>query len=1343
MGNAAGRIPRQDPGEPLALSFAQEQLWLLDQITPGTPTYNVPLALRLVGPLDPETLDRTLVEILRRHQVLRTVFSEREGYPEARLIATPSHVLVTCDLTQESDHGRAIKIALHEEAKRPFALDHGPLVRVLLLRLGPESHILSVTMHHVVCDAWSLPVLIQEISQLYAAISEGRASPLPELPIQYSDFAAWQRNRLTGALLDSHLNYWREALDSACELIALPLDRPRPRPAGWSGDSVRFLVDRSVSAALRQVAQQHSASPFVTVLATFFALLFRESGQSDIVAGCPVANRNRPELEALVGYFVNSLPLRVQVSGSQSFVELLEAVRTCVLGGLDHAELPFEKMVEELALKREPTHHPLFQVLFAWQSSRAGALQKGGWSIEPIEAETGAARFEWSLVVNESADGLEGSFRYRTDLFDRITIERIVNHWLRLLSSAVETPHALVGQLQMLDAAEREQVIFGFNDTVRQYEAKLVPDLISARAQERGSAVAVKFGERELSYAELEERSNQLAQGLLLRGVGREHLVGVCMERSLELVVALLGVMKAGAAYVPLEPRYPRERLAGMVEEGGIRVVITQGRWAGELPAGVDVLLLEGWEALAGYAGSRPEVALAPGNLAYVIYTSGSTGRPKGAMNTHGGIANRLQWMQEYFGLSGDDVVLQKTPFSFDVSVWEFFWPLLEGARLVVAEPGGHQDSGYLVETIQREQVTTVHFVPSMLEVFVEEAGAGECGSLRRVICSGEALSRSLQQRFEERLECGLFNLYGPTEAAVDVTAWQCERGTGEQTVPIGHAIANTQVYVLDAFGEPAPVGVAGEVYLGGAGLGRGYVRRPGWTAERWVPDGCSGRAGARLYRTGDVGRRRTDGAIEYLGRADQQVKLRGFRIELGEIEAALRACPQVREAVVIAGQHQGATHLLAYVVGGEQAQAAVLRPLLQKSLPDYMLPSAFITLDRLPLSPNGKLDRKALPAPEFGTLSIAHNYEAPRDALEVELCRLWEESLGIPCIGIRQNFFELGGYSLMAVALVNKIRRRLSVNIPVATIFEAPTIAQLAPILRRSSSEQQHNLVLPYRTKGSRPPFFCIHAASGTVLGYASLARGLSAEQPFYAVQARGVEGEAEPLQSVAEMADTYVPEIRSLQPHGPYFLGGWSIGGLISLEMARRLQAQGETVALVALFDSIVPLGFDWESRNGARDATLILAALLARLDENDAPPNLSQLTSDEQLEMVIDVARRAGRVPPDFTLEQVRHQMRVLQTNLEADLQFRPAPYSGRVVMFRAENAIGRPSPDVDGGWSPFMPQLETVVVPGDHYSMLLDPANAAAIAELLEARLVSATQKPPHSSATALAAVQAYE
>ena len=800
--NTTAAIPRRDANEPLALSFAQEQLWLLDQITPGTPAYNVPFALRLGGPLEAEILDRALVEILRRHEALRTVFPESDGHPEARLNRAPSHAFKTLDLTQEAHSEPAMKAALLEEARQLFELGRGPLVRALLLRLSPESHVLSITMHHIVCDAWSLPVLIQEITQLYAAFLQGRDSPLSELPIQYSDYAVWQRSRLSGALLDLHLTYWRKTLDSACELISLPLDRPRPRPAGWSGSAVRFSIDRELSTALRQLGHNHSASPFVTVLATFFALLYRESGQSDIVVGCPVANRNRPELQALAGFFVNSLPLRVRVNGTQSFVGLLEAVRTCVLGALDHADLPFEKMVEDLGVKRDPTYHPLFQVLFAWQSSQTAALPKGRWSIEPLEAETGAARFEWTLIVNDSDEGFEGSLRYRTDLFDRATMERVVNHWLRLMSSAAQAPDEAIGRLRMLDAEERERAIFGFNNTFRAYPATLVPDLISARAEECGARVAVKFGSQELTYRELEERSNQLAHALLARGVGREALVGVCLERSLEMVVALLGVMKAGAAYVPLEPSYPAERLSWMVEEGGIRVVITQARWVDRLPAGAECLLLEGWESVAGEARSRPVVHIEPAQLAYVIYTSGSTGKPKGAMNSHGGILNRLLWMQEYFGLTTDDVVLQKTPFSFDVSVWEFFWPLLEGARLVVAQPGGHQDSGYLVETIQREQVTTVHFVPSMLEVFVEEEGAAECASLRRVVASGEALSVSLQQRFEQRLGCGLYNLYGPTEAAVDVTAWECARGAVEQTVPIGHPIANTQVYVLDEIGR-------------------------------------------------------------------------------------------------------------------------------------------------------------------------------------------------------------------------------------------------------------------------------------------------------------------------------------------------------------------------------------------------------------------------------------------------------------------------------------------------------------------------------------------------------------
>jgi amino acid adenylation domain-containing protein len=1324
----AGPIPRLLPGSAIECSFAQQRLWILEQLNPGTPLYNVPLALRLRGPLDEPALDRALLEIINRHEALRTIFPEVDGSPVPRITATPLSLLQIRDLSPltQAEQSAAIDETLIEQAERPFQLAEGPLLRALLLRIGPEHHLLAITMHHIVCDAWSMPVLLKELFLFYEKFTNGLPHALAELPVQYSDYAVWQRTKISGETFDRDVSYWRKSLEGA-SILELPLDHPRPRLAGWKGGTALFTLDAKTSNDLRALGQRYGASAFMTTLATFYALLFRYSGQSDIVVGCPVSNRSHSALEGLIGFFVNTLALRIQVTKDQSFLELLNAVRETAIGGFDHAELPFEKLVEELRIQRDFSRHPLFQVMFAWQNASPLKPANSPLSIELVDANAGAARFDLTILLSDNPGGIRGSLRYKTELFDHSTMERMVSYWQHLIASAIHDPGTAIGRLALLSKSEKRELIEDCNATKRIYEdLPTIVAIIEQQAAEHAEAEAVRAEGGVLSYGELDGLANQVAHALRSQGVGTEVRVGVCLERGLEMVVALLGVMKAGGAYVPMEPGYPAERLGWIAEDAGIKVVISQRRWAERLGNERGRVWLDGWEEIAKQPKSGVEKELTGDNLAYVIYTSGSTGRPKGAMNTHRGIRNRLLWMQEYFGLESKDVVLQKTPFSFDVSVWEFFWPLMMGARLVMARPGGHQDSGYLVEVMEREQVSTVHFVPSMLDVFLEEEDVGErCGSLRRVICSGEALSRSLQERFEKKLGCGLYNLYGPTEAAVDVTVWECERGSQETVVPIGRPIANTQVYVLDEYGEPAPVGTTGEVYLGGEGLGRGYLGRADWTAERWVPDSLGGTAGARLYRTGDVGKRRADGAVEYIGRGDQQVKLRGFRIELGEIEEALRGCAGVREAAVAVKTEGGEGRLVGYVVGEKELGLSELRVELQRRLPEYMVPSAMMRLESLPLSPNGKLDRKALPTPDAGQLQLDQPYDAPRDTVEIELCRLWEEALRVPGIGIHQNFFELGGHSLMAVSLVNKIRQRFSVRMAAAAIFEAPTVAQLATRIR-DTAEHRHRVLLPYRTTGTRPPFFCVHAASGTVLAYAPLARHLSTDQPFYGIQAQGVEGEAEPLTTVHEMAARYLPEVRATQPHGPYTLGGWSLGGHIALEMARTLGAEGETVSLVALFDAIVPLGFDGEARHGARDAKLILKALLGRLSEADPPPNLNQLSTDEQLELVIETERKLGRVPPEYRIDELRTQLRVLNINLNADLQYRPEPYSGRVVLFRASDAIGNPCDDPDGGWRELVPALETCLLPGDHYSMLLDPENAVVAARELDARLAQVAE-----------------
>jgi amino acid adenylation domain-containing protein len=773
------------------------------------------------------------------------------------------------------------------------------------------------------------------------------------------------------------------------------------------------------------------------------------------------------ETEALIGFFVNTLVLRVEVEGRESFRELVRREREAALGAYGHQEVPFEKLVEELRPERDMSHTPLFQVMFVLQNSEMPVVELAGLKLTPLEIPTTTVNFDLALAMEESEQGMFVAMHYNTDLFDAPTIARMLRHFQILLEGIAADPDRRLSSLPLLDADERRQVLGEWNDTKKDYAAaKRLHELFEAQAARTPDASALTFADEGLTYAELNRRANQLARYLRQLGVGADVPVGVCLERSLEMVVGLLGILKAGGAYVPLDPDYPVERLAFMLEDVRAPVVLTQSRLAHVLPEhGARVVQLDSErEAIAQQETDNLNVEVWEESLAYVIYTSGSTGRPKGAMNTHRGICNRLLWMQDEYGLSASDSVLQKTPYSFDVSVWEFFWPLITGARLVGARPGGHQDSGYLVRLVAEQRITTLHFVPSMLQVFLEEQDLESCDALTRVICSGEALSPQLQERFFARLGAGLYNLYGPTEAAVDVTHWTCVRGGARhRSVPIGRPIANTEIYILDAHLQPAPAGVPGELYIGGAGLARGYLNRPDLTAERFVANPF-GDAGTRLYRTGDRALFRSGGEIEYLGRTDYQVKIRGFRIELGEIEAALGAHAAVREAVVLAREDSpGDKRLVAYVVAETSATSVAgsvdgLKSFLRERLPEYMIPSAFVSLEQFPLTPNGKIDRRALPAPEKGRAGVAaaQPYVAPRTPIEQELADIWAELLQIEKVGIYDNFFELGGHSLLLTQLASRIRKNLQVELPLRVLFDVPTVVEMTTAIAEMQVGQE-----------------------------------------------------------------------------------------------------------------------------------------------------------------------------------------------------------------------------------------------------------------------------------------------
>ncbi|HYR08117.1 MAG TPA: amino acid adenylation domain-containing protein, partial [Longimicrobium sp.] len=1068
---------------PLPLSFAQERLWFLSRMEPDSPFYNVPAAIRLGGALDASALERALGEIVRRHEALRTVFRDAGGAPSQVIAPFAGFTLPVEDLSALGEAEREAEASRRAsaEAARAFDLAAGPLFRARLLRLGAEDHVLLLTMHHVVSDGWSMGVLFRELSALYGAYREGRESPLADLAVQYADYAVWQREQLRGEVLDRQLAYWKERLAGAPALLELPTDRPRPAVQTYRGAEATLELPEGLLERLQALGRREGATLYMVLLAAFQALLSKYSGSEDVIVGTPIAGRTRGEVEGLIGFFVNTLVLQTDLSGDPGFREVLRRVREVTLGGYEHQDVPFEKLVAELQPERSLSHAPLFQVMLTLndaQAMRVAGLP--GLRMAGVRSDVVTTKFDLTLGFAVDAAGLHAVLEYNTDLFGRGTIDRMLRHLSRVLEQVAQDADPRLSELELLSADERQAVVAEWNRTEAEVPTdRCIHQLIEAQVERTPDAPAVVAEDAALTYRELNARANQLAHHLAGLGVGPEVRVGLCLERGLEMVVSILAVLKAGGAYVPLDPGYPAERLAYMLADSGVAVLLTQRRLRGILPGSIDLPVLDVETVSVEIAGGRaenPTPAVGPTNLAYVIYTSGSTGRPKGVMNQHGGVVNRLWWMQAEYGLDADDVVLQKTPFSFDVSVWEFFWPLQQGACLVMARPDGHRDPQYLQEVIEARGVTTLHFVPSMLRQFVETADAARCTSLTRVICSGEALPPALVQRFHERMpeSVELHNLYGPTEAAVDVTYWACERAESIQVVPIGRPVWNTRMYVLDAGLRPVPAGVPGELYIGGVQVARGYLGRPALTAERFIPDPFAS-DGARLYRTVDRARwlESAEGpaaassrtaVLEYLGRLDQQVKIRGFRIEPGEIESALLGHGGVREgAVVVREDEPGERRLVAYVVGDADAES--LRVHLGRTLPEHMVPAAFVALDELPLTPNGKLDRGALPAPEYAS---GERWVAPRTQAEEVLAEMWADVLRLERVGVHDNFFELGGHSILATVVVGMIQAAFSVAMPLRALFEGPTVAELAErveALRRAGAPQLPPVVPVERT--------------------------------------------------------------------------------------------------------------------------------------------------------------------------------------------------------------------------------------------------------------------------------------
>ncbi|MGW7417482.1 amino acid adenylation domain-containing protein, partial [Streptomyces sp. NPDC054863] len=1060
----------------IPLSFAQQRLWFLGELQGPHGMYNIPITLRLTGDLNQKALHTALADLIERHEVLRTLIATEDGVPEQKIL-TPDDAGLRLPVIDVTEDETARVVA--EEAVRPFDLSREIPLRACLLAVAPRDHVLLLVAHHIASDGWSLVPLARDVSTAYTARSKGHAPSWEPLPIQYADYALWQRELLGGeddpaSFLNQELSYWRKALADLPEELPLPFDRPRPSVPSDRNGSADIAVTADLHRRLTALARAEGVTMYAVFHAALATLLSRLGAGTDIPIGTPVAGRTEVALNDLVGFFVNTLVIRGDLSGRPSFREVLARVHERNLDALTHQELPFERLVEDLAPARSIARQPLFQVMLVLQDNVEPALALPGLDVTVLSSTEVPARADLSFSVRETfgpggvPTGLTGGIGYAADLFDHGTVQTLTERFVRVLDAVTADPAQPVDDIDLLGPAERRQVVSGWNDTAHDVPAATLPELFEAQVARTPGATAVVFGDTEVSYADLNARANQLARHLADHGVGTETLVGVHLERSADLIVTLLAVVKAGGAYLPIDPDHPADRIAHILADARPAVVVTTGALRPHLPAGEEVrhLVLDDPDTTLTLGGlsstdlddsDRPGVLL-PAHPAYVIYTSGSTGRPKGVAVPHQGVVNRLEWMQHEYPIGASDRVLQKTPFGFDVSVWEFFWPLLQGAVLVVARPGGHRDPAYLADLIQARHVTVSHFVPAMLKAFLTEPSASRCTSLRAVLCSGEALTPELRDHFLRTLNTPLHNLYGPTEASVDVT--HASHLTGDDpVVPIGRPVWNTRTYVLDASLRPVAPGVPGELHLAGAQLARGYLGRPGLTAERFVANPY-GTPGERMYRTGDLVRWTADGQLEYLGRTDDQVKVRGFRIEPGEVEAALVSHPAVAQAAVVVREDQpGDKRLIGYVVlraDTDGTDGTGVRAHVAGLLPDYMVPSGVVVLDALPLSVNGKLDRAALPAPEYTT---GHAGRGPRTAREEILCDAFAEILGRLHVGVDDNFFDLGGHSLLAVTLVERLRAR-GLSVDVRSLFTTPTVAGLAATTGRPEVRVPENRI-------------------------------------------------------------------------------------------------------------------------------------------------------------------------------------------------------------------------------------------------------------------------------------------
>lgn len=1295
-------LAETEPQEQLVpLSFAQERIWFLDQLRPGDNAHNLTSGLRLSGELDLPALERAFLRVVSRQHALRTVFVTVRGEPRQCVLPVAFQQIPLSDLTrlpEQSLEGEAYRIA-RVEARRPFDLSKGPLVRVRLLKLRASEHILLFTVHHIVSDGLSMGLFIDDLAVFYEKEIGATPLGLVPLPVQYSDYAEWSRTAVDSGELNAQLDYWRKRLSGAPHFLNLPADRSRPREQSLEAASHSCPLADDLTRGSRTICKVQQATMFSFFLAASIILLHRYTGTEDICVGVPVSGRDQVELERIIGLFVNLLVIRIDLSGDPRFTNVLARVQRALLEAHANQNVSFEALVQEVQPERSLIHHPLVQVMTTGFEAPLGGRSFGPLSAKPYAVSGGASQFDLSNYFVEAADGqIWWQIDYSTALFDRARIDRMRGHFEQLTRSVIQNPERPISRLHLITSDE-EQLMSQWNDTRAECPPVCVHELFEQQRRATPERRAVEFDGKYLSYSRLNDKAEQLSWRLIEAGAGPGKLVGICIERSLEMVVGLLAILKTGAAYVPLDPVYPLERLALIMEDAGVRILLIRRGLSPQLEHLCElVVYVDDKPQRQGKRCKRQEAD----SLAYVIYTSGSTGRPNGVAVPHRAVVNLLNSMRRKPGLDKTDRLLAVTTIAFDIAALEIFLPLTVGAAVVVARAETAADGSKLLDAIRRRSITAMQATPATWRLLLEAGWTREIAQLK-VLCGGESLPADLASRLAARSD-SVWNLYGPTET----TIWSaCYRLSKENTVPIGKPIENTQLHVLDRHLQRVPIGVPGELFIGGAGVAKGYWNRIDLTTQRFLPDSFAQDQSSLLFRTGDEVRLNTSGNVEFLRRLDSQVKIRGFRIELGEVEAALARCEGVLEsAVVVREDAPGEPRLVGYTVPqeGQSLQPPNLQAALRRTLAEYMIP-LIVVIDRLPLTPTGKVDRSRLMSGKFAPVN-SHEILLPRDEIEHTLATTWEDLLGLHPVGVRDSFFDLGGHSLLAARLFARIQEKFGASLPLATLFHEPTIEHLANQLRH------HNLVTnsclePLNSGGTRPPLFL----GGSNPRYLEISRRLGPDQPvykmdLYAAAERRVAAGLQPYNNLEEYAAEFVREIRAVQPRGPYFLGGGCDGGILSLEIARQIQARGEQVGLLVLWETPRTGFFERDWYGTAVHIILKLAQALTRGDIHALTARVSALTDG------------IGSHPV-LTAEQMRH-LYIYNSYWAAIRRYTPPEYLGAITIIRAQKQH-RFYKDVAFGWNRIATQgIEVQSVPGDHYSCFTEffPEFTRILAAILE-------------------------